>query len=129
MTCKMTVTHLKDTKAGVLRLQDLSDAPLAVMVWFHGGAYTGGGNVQYPGHFLAAKGVIVVVPNYRLDSFGKFARKRIGIVNLLSLFIIVIIRLDQSTNRLKCISISATKLEHVTSKSVISKLDRSKMAN
>jgi carboxylesterase type B len=52
-------------------LQDLSDAPLPVMVWFFGGGYTGGGNVQYPGHFLAARGVIVVVPNYRLGAFGK----------------------------------------------------------
>jgi carboxylesterase type B len=48
----------------------LTEGPLAVMVWFHGGGYVGGGNIQYPGHFLAAKGVIVVVPNYRLDSFG-----------------------------------------------------------
>jgi len=52
---------------------DLSDAPLAVMVWFHGGGYVGGGNIQYPGHFLAARGVIVVVPNYRLDAFGFLA--------------------------------------------------------
>jgi len=53
--------------------EDLTDAPLPVMVWFHGGGYTGGGNIQYPGHFLAARGVIVVVPNYRLDSFGFLA--------------------------------------------------------
>jgi carboxylesterase type B len=52
---------------------DLSESPLAVMVWFHGGGYVGGGNVQYPGHFLAARGVVVVVPNYRLDSFGFLA--------------------------------------------------------
>lgn len=53
--------------------EDLSGAPLAVMVWFHGGAYTGGGNIQYPGHFLAQRDVVVVVPNYRLDSFGFLA--------------------------------------------------------
>jgi len=53
-------------------MQDLTDAPLPVMVWFHGGAYITGGNIQYPGHFLAARGVVVVVPNYRLDAFGIF---------------------------------------------------------
>ena len=36
-----------------------------------GGGFQGGANIQYPGHFLAAKGVIVVVPNYRLGAFGK----------------------------------------------------------
>ena len=30
-----------------------------------------GGNIQYPGHFLAAEGLVVVVPNYRLETFGK----------------------------------------------------------
>jgi len=45
-------------------------APLPVMVWFHGGGYQGGGNIQYPGHFLAARDVIVVVPNYRVGVFG-----------------------------------------------------------
>jgi len=44
--------------------------PLPVMVWFYGGGYTGGGNIQYPGHFLAARDVIVVVPNYRVGVFG-----------------------------------------------------------
>jgi len=45
-------------------------APLPVLVWFHGGGYTGGGNIQYPGHFLATRDTIVVVPNYRLGVFG-----------------------------------------------------------
>jgi len=45
-------------------------APLPVLVWFHGGGYVGGGNIQYPGHFMAARDVIVVVPNYRLGVFG-----------------------------------------------------------
>jgi carboxylesterase type B len=40
------------------------------MVWFYGGTYYGGANIEYPGHFLAAKGVVVVVPNYRLGAFG-----------------------------------------------------------
>jgi len=42
-----------------------------VVVWFHGGAYTAGGNIQYPGHFLATHDIIVVVPNYRLGVFGQ----------------------------------------------------------
>ena len=40
------------------------------MVWLHGGAFIGGGNIQYPGHFLAAQDVVVIVPNYRLNAFG-----------------------------------------------------------
>jgi carboxylesterase type B len=40
------------------------------MVFIYGGAYVLGGNIEYPGHFLAAKDVIVVVPNYRLGIFG-----------------------------------------------------------
>ena len=42
-----------------------------VMVFFHGGGYESGGNIQYPGHFLAARDVIIVVPNYRLGIFGE----------------------------------------------------------
>ena len=42
------------------------------MVWFFGGGLQGGANVQYPGHFLASKGAIVVVPNYRLNVIGKY---------------------------------------------------------
>ena len=41
------------------------------MVWFHGGAYVSGHNAQYPGHFLAANDVVVVVVNYRVDIMGK----------------------------------------------------------
>jgi len=40
------------------------------MVWIHGGGYQFGANSQYLGHFLAAKDVIVVIPNYRLGAFG-----------------------------------------------------------
>jgi carboxylesterase type B len=40
------------------------------MVYFYGGKYLRGANIQQPGHFLAAKGVVVVVPNYRLGVLG-----------------------------------------------------------
>lgn len=49
---------------------DLSKGPYPVMVWLHGGGYVSSANVQYPGHFLAAKDVVVVVPNYRIGIFG-----------------------------------------------------------
>jgi len=46
-----------------------------VLVYVHGGAYTGGsGEVRvYDGEALAARGVIVVTFNYRLGVFGFFA--------------------------------------------------------
>ena len=44
--------------------------PYPVLVWIYGGAYQQGANVQYPGHFLAAKDVVVVVPNYRVNNLG-----------------------------------------------------------
>ena len=42
-----------------------------VMVFFHGGGYEGGSNMQYPGHFIAARDVVVVVANYRMGIYGK----------------------------------------------------------
>ena len=42
------------------------------MVWFHGGAYSSSGNVQYPGYTLAMRDVVVVVANYRLGILGEF---------------------------------------------------------
>ena len=46
-----------------------------VMVWIHGGAFTGGSGTDaiYDGAALAAKGVVVVTINYRLGIFGFFA--------------------------------------------------------
>ena len=41
------------------------------MIYFYGGAYTSGANIMYPGHFLATRDVIVVVPNYRVGLFGE----------------------------------------------------------
>jgi len=52
-----------------------SSEKLPVFVWFHGGGYAGGSNIQYPGHFLAAKGTVVVVPNYRVAALGFMSTK------------------------------------------------------
>lgn len=46
---------------------------LAIVFFLYGGAFTGGGNSYdiYDGRFIAALGdVLVVVPNYRLSTFG-----------------------------------------------------------
>lgn len=45
--------------------------PYPVMVFFHGGAYQSGAGIQYPGHFLSARDIILVVPNYRMGIIGK----------------------------------------------------------
>jgi len=45
---------------------------LPVMVWIHGGGFTGG-NSHIPGEILAAQGVVVVSLNYRLGPLGFFA--------------------------------------------------------
>lgn len=47
------------------------EEPYPVMVYFYGGAYTFGSNLQYPGHFYAARDVVIVVPNYRVGIFGE----------------------------------------------------------
>jgi para-nitrobenzyl esterase len=49
--------------------------PLPVMVWIHGGGYTGGaGSIGvYDGTNLAARDVVLVSINYRLNVFGFFA--------------------------------------------------------
>src|SRR5262249_51457845 len=47
---------------------------LPVLVFFHGGAYTGGQGADYPGDTLAAeKNMVVVTVNYRLGVFGFLA--------------------------------------------------------
>jgi para-nitrobenzyl esterase len=48
--------------------------PLPVMVWIHGGGFTGGAGRIYDGALLAARHhVIVVTINYRLSAFGFLA--------------------------------------------------------
>jgi para-nitrobenzyl esterase len=46
-----------------------------VMLWIHGGSFTGGSGSQalYEGSALAKRGVVVVTINYRLGRFGFFA--------------------------------------------------------
>ncbi|CAN5121139.1 carboxylesterase family protein [soil metagenome] len=48
---------------------------LPVMVWIHGGGYTGGSGTAllYDGTELAKQGVVLVTLNYRLGRFGFFA--------------------------------------------------------
>jgi len=51
------------------------EARLPVMVWIHGGGYTGGANSEprHNGDFLPLKGVVLVTLNYRLGVFGFLA--------------------------------------------------------
>ena len=44
--------------------------PRPVMVWIHGGSYARGAGSLYDATSLAAKGVVVVTINYRLDALG-----------------------------------------------------------
>ena len=50
--------------------QGYSGDPLPVLVFIHGGGFTGGSNLFDVGHFLAAQDVVVVMPNYRVGIFG-----------------------------------------------------------
>ncbi|XP_005098861.2 cocaine esterase-like [Aplysia californica] len=47
-----------------------SSAPLPVMVFIHGGGYNSGSGSSYDASYVAAKGVVFVTINYRLDLFG-----------------------------------------------------------
>jgi para-nitrobenzyl esterase len=52
-----------------------------VMVWCHGGGFTGGsgGNVRYDGYSLAKKhGVVLVTVNHRLNAFGFLYLGKLG---------------------------------------------------
>ncbi len=52
---------------------------LPVMVWIHGGGFTGGAGSIYDGKVIAEKGhVIVVTINYRLNAFGFLALPSLG---------------------------------------------------
>lgn len=49
-----------------------ADQDLAVLVWFHGGAFQGGmaHDPMFDGEYLAAKGIILVTVGYRMNIFG-----------------------------------------------------------
>ena len=47
------------------------NGPYPVMFYIHGGAYLSSGNIQYPGHFLAGRDVVMVAINYRLGPLGE----------------------------------------------------------
>jgi para-nitrobenzyl esterase len=53
---------------------------LPVMVWFHGGGFFGGAGSEprYAGDGLAAKGAVVVTPNYRLGALGFLAHPELS---------------------------------------------------
>jgi para-nitrobenzyl esterase len=50
-----------------------SDEKLAVMIWIHGGGFTGGTGELKRGSALAEQGVVLVSINYRLGPLGFFA--------------------------------------------------------
>ena len=53
--------------------------PEPVMVWIHGGSFTGGSGKTYDGRWLVARGdIIVVTINYRLGTLGFLAHRRSG---------------------------------------------------
>ena len=55
-------------------------AKLPVMVWIHGGSFTGGSgsNAIYDGTHFAERGVVLVTVNYRLGRLGFFAHPAIA---------------------------------------------------
>jgi para-nitrobenzyl esterase len=59
---------------------DSADAKQPVMVWIHGGGFTGGSGsqAQYNGENLAKKGAVVVTLNYRLGGLGFFAHPELS---------------------------------------------------
>jgi para-nitrobenzyl esterase len=62
-------------------------AHLPVMVWIHGGAFTGGSGTDpmFDGGRLSARGVVLVTLNYRLGVLGFFSHPQLGAgVNLAS---------------------------------------------
>lgn len=50
-----------------------ADAKLPVMVWIHGGGFTGGSGTGLSGDAFAKQGVILMTFNYRLGRLGHFA--------------------------------------------------------
>ncbi|KAH8673387.1 catalytic protein [Xylariales sp. PMI_506] len=59
----------------VYKPSDAHEKPYPVFVWYHGGGFREGSSADpnFDGTGLAKKGVIVVVPTFRLSIFGYFA--------------------------------------------------------
>ncbi|PYI26321.1 catalytic protein [Aspergillus indologenus CBS 114.80] len=57
-----------------------TERPYPVYVWYHGGGFREGGSADpnFDGTGLAQKGVIVVVPSFRLSVFGYFAHPELS---------------------------------------------------
>ncbi|KAI2994370.1 catalytic protein [Aspergillus phoenicis ATCC 13157] len=56
------------------------EKPYPVFVWFHGGGFREGGSADpnFDGTALAKKGLIVVVPSFRLSIFGYYAHPELS---------------------------------------------------
>ncbi|OJJ45794.1 hypothetical protein ASPZODRAFT_17236 [Penicilliopsis zonata CBS 506.65] len=64
----------------VYKPNDAHEKPYPVFVWYHGGGFREGGSADpnFDGTGLAQKGVIVVVPSFRLSIFGYFAHPELS---------------------------------------------------
>ena len=57
----------------------MTGSPRPVMVWIHGGSFTGGSGKIYDGRWLVSRGdIIVVTINYRLGTLGFLAHPALG---------------------------------------------------
>src|SRR6185312_13490224 len=57
---------------------EMTGTPRPVMVWIHGGAFTGGSGKIYDGRWLVTRDIIVVTINYRLGTLGFLADPALG---------------------------------------------------
>jgi para-nitrobenzyl esterase len=57
---------------------EMTGTPRPVMVWIHGGSFTGGSGKIYDGRWLVTRDIIVVTINYRLGTLGFLADPSLG---------------------------------------------------
>jgi para-nitrobenzyl esterase len=57
---------------------EMTGTPRPVMVWIHGGSFTGGSSKIYDGRWLVSRDIIVVTINYRLGTLGFLADPSLG---------------------------------------------------
>jgi para-nitrobenzyl esterase len=57
---------------------EMTGTPRPVMVWIHGGSFTGGSGKIYDGRWLVSRDIIVVTINYRLGTLGFLADPSLG---------------------------------------------------